>query len=97
MKDKSALATEHCKNTVMISHLEESADADAIIHNLRFMAFCAGYEKAKEQTKELVEKAIEMARDGWVACREHNDRYVQYVKPVGQVLNELGLTDKGEG
>jgi hypothetical protein len=55
-KEADEKAKEYASSTVFVSKLGEEADADALIHNLRFMAYGAGYQDGQQAAARELEE-----------------------------------------
>lgn len=79
----------------LIANLQEEIENLKKIKNIALRAENLDLKSAiLAEKQDVARRAIEMARDGWVACREPSDRYVQYIKTPEQILAELNLSDK---
>lgn len=58
MEQKNKFAKEYAENHVIVNHLtpEEYENTDAAIHNLQFMSYCAGWEKAIKEAIRVCEE-----------------------------------------
>lgn len=68
MDDKMNYAQEYCKKTEHVA-LIDTENVEAMLYNMRAMAFCAGYDKAHEIAKAELLKA---ARE-WCDTKEEGD------------------------
>lgn len=69
--DKKKQASDYASKTIHLSHGED-IDDEALVHNIRFMAFLAGWD-ACEQDRDRLKKQNEIMRNALQRIRELNE------------------------